>query len=68
MPNQPKTPQRAIRLDDELWDGLGESGDRTAVIRDLVRWYLGLPGARRPRRPDRSAETDAGKAVSPWQA
>ncbi|HEY9473132.1 MAG TPA: hypothetical protein VIS06_04685 [Mycobacteriales bacterium] len=56
MPNAPKTPVQGFRLDRDLWDRFGEvtgnSGtDRTAVIRDFIRWYVGEPGVKRPTRP-----------------
>ena len=56
MPNQPKTPARAARLDDELWRELNQrayelGSDRSSVIRELVRWWLRRPGAKMPARP-----------------
>lgn len=52
MPNQPKTPMHTIRIDEELWRRFGEeAGDRTAVIREFIRWYVREPSARMPRRP-----------------
>jgi hypothetical protein len=52
-----KTPIRNLRVGDE-WDELGEAaGDqgRTAVIKQLIRWYLRYPGARLPERPSPEA-------------
>ena len=60
MPNQPATPNRALRIDDETWAELGDAAkaagaDRSAVLRDLARWWLRIPGARMPPRPERPA-------------
>lgn len=57
------TPTRPIRVDLELWGRAGEataaaSTDRSAIIREFLRWYLREPGAKLPRRPD----TNGGKA------
>lgn len=53
MPDQPKTKHRTIRIDDTLWDAYGELvDDRTAVIRDFLRWYVREPGVKLPKRPD----------------
>ncbi|MFF0744199.1 hypothetical protein ACFYVL_27755 [Streptomyces sp. NPDC004111] len=52
MPNQPKTQHRSVRLSDEDWEDLKtRSGDRSAVIKELVGWYLRRPGAELPERP-----------------
>jgi hypothetical protein len=56
MPNAPKTPQRVIRLEDELWDKLGHAADglgsdRSAVLRQLLSWWLRRPGVKMPPRP-----------------
>lgn len=56
MPNQPKTPLRNIRLDDDLWLRLGEVAaeqgtDRSAIVRSLVAWFVREPGAKPPHRP-----------------
>jgi hypothetical protein len=58
MPNQPATPNRAVRIDDETWADLGtaaeESGtDRSAILRQLAQWWLRRPGAKVPDRPER---------------
>ena len=50
------TPVRSVRMEDELWDDLGDvvgPRNRAAVINDLVRWYLRKPGAKAPKRPER---------------
>lgn len=58
MPNAPKTPQRALRIPDDEWNDLGHAAeaagtDRTAILRDLLQWYLRRPGAKLPARPER---------------
>lgn len=45
MPNQPKTPNHSVRVDDELWQAaLRKAHERgetlTDVIRDALRRYL----------------------------
>jgi hypothetical protein len=56
MPNQPATPNRAVRIDDETWAELGAAADaagidRSTVLRELARWWLRRPGAKLPSRP-----------------
>lgn len=56
VPNQPKTPNRALRITDQDWADLAAGAaaagaDRTKVITALLRWYLRRPGARLPTRP-----------------
>jgi hypothetical protein len=53
MPNQPKTPLRRVRVDEELWEEFGDLAlpDRSAVIRQFMRWYVRERGARLPDRP-----------------
>jgi hypothetical protein len=62
MPNQPKTPTRPIRIDLDLWDRFGALAepDRSAVIREFVRWFVREPGAKLPQRPRPESP--------PWQA
>jgi hypothetical protein len=53
MPNAPKTKHRSVRIEDQDWADLAArapGGDRAAVIKDLVRWYLGREGAELPER------------------
>lgn len=52
MPNAPKTPNRVIRVDDDLWNRFGAVAqpDRSAVLRDFMRWFVREPGAIAPRR------------------
>lgn len=58
MPNQPKTPQRKLRVDEELWDrfeqAVGHTDpelDRSKVLRQFIAWYVREPGAKMPARP-----------------
>ena len=51
------TPLRTFRIDPSLWERFGESAtsadsDRSALARDLIRWYAREPGAKLPKRPD----------------
>jgi hypothetical protein len=49
---------RGVRgISDEKWAAFDEaakarSTDRSAVLRDVIDWYLSRPGAELPRRPD----------------
>jgi len=51
------TKARRVVMSDELWEALGVAteGDpetnRSSAIRQLVRWYVGEPGAELPVRP-----------------
>lgn len=50
------TKHRSIRLEDDLWTRLDVAAksvgnDRAGVIRQFVRWYLRVPGAKLPQRP-----------------
>lgn len=52
-----------MRLDDELWAKVGDAAkkvgtDRTAVVRQLLRWYVREPGADLPVRPGDGPDTD----------
>jgi hypothetical protein len=50
------TTHRPIRVEDSLWDELGEAvglRKRSALVRDLIRWWLRIPGAKLPERPPR---------------
>lgn len=41
MPNQPKTPNRVIRVDDDLWSDYGEACDAEGVTRsDDLREHM----------------------------
>lgn len=53
MPNVEHTPRQTIRVDADLWRRFGELAqpDRSTVLREYVRWYVGEKGATIPRRP-----------------
>jgi hypothetical protein len=56
VPNQPKTPHRSVRVDDEDWADLDTAAvaagtDRAKLIVAFIRWYLRRPGAELPERP-----------------
>lgn len=51
------TKHRSIRIEDDLWVPLEEAArtgglDRSGLIRQFVRWYLRVPGAKLPPRPE----------------
>ncbi|WP_327066834.1 hypothetical protein [Kitasatospora sp. NBC_01302] len=50
------TPLRQLRIPEDEWTALGRLvGDRnrTATIREFIRWYARMPGAKALHRPDR---------------
>lgn len=54
-----RTPLRSIRMEDDLWSALDDAAkstgfDRSSLVRQIVRWYLGVPGAQLPQRPERA--------------
>jgi hypothetical protein len=55
------TRNRTVRMDLSLWDALGRAAaaagtDRAGILRALVRWWLGIPGAELPERPPAEGE------------
>lgn len=55
-PNDNNTPTRPIRVPLDLWDRFGKAAetqgtDRSAVLRDFMRWYAHDDRAKMPRRP-----------------
>jgi antitoxin component of RelBE/YafQ-DinJ toxin-antitoxin module len=41
MPNQPKTPHRSVRLNDDIWDALREIGEQTGLsVSEVMRLAL----------------------------
>ncbi|HEX6970267.1 MAG TPA: hypothetical protein VF174_15840 [Micromonosporaceae bacterium] len=45
-------PNITLRLDEELWQRLGAlTEDRSALLREFIRWYVREPGAKLPQRP-----------------
>lgn len=56
MPNAPKTPNRVLRVDDDLWARFGQAAaemgtDRSEYVREFMRWAAREPGAKMPKRP-----------------
>ncbi len=48
----PGTARTAIRIEPKLWELFGTVAvNRSAVLRDFIRWYIGEKGAKMPRRP-----------------
>ncbi|MFD0742425.1 hypothetical protein ACFQ1L_11775 [Phytohabitans flavus] len=50
------TPTRPIRIEPALWESFGKATarqgtDRSAALRDFIRWYIGEAGATLPERP-----------------
>lgn len=50
------TPPRSTQIEDEPWIKFGEDAaaigmTRSAVIRELVLWWIRWPGAKMPKRP-----------------
>lgn len=57
------TKHRSVRLEDDLWEQLAPAAkasgfDRSGVIRQFVRWYLRVPGAKLPQRPTAEPSND----------
>lgn len=53
------TTRHTIRMDDELWKRLGEAAeragtDRSTLLREFARWWLGDPAAKLPDRDRRT--------------
>lgn len=58
------SPNRAFRMEDiGLWTRFGEVAepDRSAVLRDFIRWYVREPEAKLPKRPDVTRTADVGE-------
>lgn len=52
---------RTIRIEPTLWEKLGPAAganghDRSALVRQLIRWYLTEPGAQLPARPSPASQ------------
>lgn len=55
---------RRFRTTDELWERFGRAveegpdaeADRSKVLRNFIRWYIGEPGARLPDRPGHQSQ------------
>ena len=51
------TARQTIRVDDALWTRFGvvatrQDTDRSALLREFIAWYLRVPAAKLPKRPD----------------
>lgn len=60
-PRDTHTPVRQIRMTDEMWAALGEATGprgRSELINRLVARWLGYPGVRVPKRPQREREVE----------
>jgi purine-nucleoside phosphorylase len=48
MPNQPKTPQRAVRISDEVWTAaMSKAEERGETVSDVIRRALIAYGKRK---------------------
>lgn len=47
------TARQTIRVDESLWQRFGALADpdRSTVLREFIRWYVGEPDAKAPKRP-----------------
>jgi hypothetical protein len=59
------TARQTIRVDEALWEQFGEQavragGDRSALLRDFMRWFVREQGAKMPKRPDVGKEGETG--------
>jgi hypothetical protein len=55
------TARQTIRVDEESWEEFGAASesvgtDRSALIRDFMRWFVRKPGAKLPKRPAAPSE------------
>jgi hypothetical protein len=54
-PDRHKVPLVGLRnIDPELWEAFGDVAkpDRSAILKEFIRWYIRERGAKLPRRPD----------------
>jgi len=50
-------PHTSFRIEADLWARFGAAAgtrNKGAVLRDLIRWWLRMPGAKLPPRPPRT--------------
>lgn len=58
MPNQPRTPARAVRVEDDLWRAAQrQAADRGETVSDVIRRALERYVRQRERRLVRSSDT-----------
>jgi hypothetical protein len=60
-----KTPHRALRVEDDLWERFGAAtrdmgSDRSTWLRNAILWCLREPGAKQPQRPATAPAPDQG--------
>jgi hypothetical protein len=56
------TPLRQLRIPDDEWKPFGAAAgdrERTRVVREFIRWYVGEEGATLPERPVGGEEKSA---------
>jgi hypothetical protein len=56
------TPLRQLRIPDDEWKPFGAAAgdrERTRIVREFIRWYVGEEGATLPERPVSSEEKSA---------
>lgn len=54
------TQHRSVRINDQDWSDLADrapGGDRAAVLKEFVSWYLNRPEAKLPKRPQEVRRT-----------
>lgn len=66
------TARQTIRVDEVLWDRFADAAttagnDRSALLREFMRWFIREPGAKLPKRPTIQAEGARGEPESPDQ-
>lgn len=59
MPNAPKTQHRSMRIPDDTWHPAMATARREGtsageLCREFLDWYLRKPGAKLPKRPNRT--------------
>jgi hypothetical protein len=60
MPTEPESfrPHTSLRIEADLWARFGAVAgrNRAALLREFIRWYLRIPGAKLPARPERTPD------------
>jgi hypothetical protein len=55
MPPEPESyrPHTSFRVEADLWARFGEAAGnrRASLLREFIRWWLRMPGAKLPVRP-----------------
>lgn len=55
------TARQTIRVEEALWDRFGvvaaaQDTNRSALLREFIAWYVRVPGAKMPKRPEAEPE------------